>query len=73
MASPQRILPNRPDVSSLVRELYCRRPEARYLEPYELQTLLWSLGCCEDLIPEAEIAAAVEVARSGFEPDMETA
>jgi hypothetical protein len=66
---PQRILPNGPDVLALVRELYSRRPETRGLEPYELQSLLWSLNYCEDLIPEAEIAAAAEVARTDFDPD----
>ena len=53
----------------LVRELYSRRPETRFLEPYELQSLLWSLGYCEDLIPEGELAAAIEVARTDFDPD----
>jgi hypothetical protein len=66
---PQRILPNQPDVLGLVRELYSRRPEARCLEAYELQSLLWSLGYCEELIPEAEIGAAIEVARTDFDPD----
>ena len=58
-----------PNVLGLVRELYSRRPETRNLEPWELQHVLWSLGFCEDLIPEAEIAAAVEVARRDFAPD----
>jgi hypothetical protein len=30
---------NSRDVLSLVRDLYSRRPETRYLEPYELQSL----------------------------------
>ncbi len=47
-----------------VRELYSRHPEAFYLQPYELQSLLWSLGYTEDLADEGEIAAAVEVART---------
>ncbi len=46
-----------------VRDLYSRHPEAVYLEPWELQSMLWSLGYTEDLADEAEIAAAVEVAR----------
>jgi hypothetical protein len=53
----------------MVRDLYSKRPETYYLEPYELQSLLWSLSYCDDLIPEAEIAAAIEVARSDFDPD----
>ena len=49
-----------------VRELCSRQPEAFYLEPWELQALLWSLGYTEDLADEAEIAAAVEVARGDW-------
>jgi hypothetical protein len=49
-----------------VRNLYSRRPEAFYLEPWELQSLLWSLGYTDDLADEAEIAAAVEVARGDW-------
>jgi hypothetical protein len=49
-----------------VRDLYSRHPEAFYLEPYELQSMLWSLGYTEDLADEAEIAAAVEVAREDW-------
>jgi hypothetical protein len=65
---PQRIVSNDLHVPSLVRELYSIRPETHYLEPYELRSLLWFLGYCENLIPEAKIAAAVEVARSDFGP-----
>jgi hypothetical protein len=53
----------------MVRDVYSKRPEARDLEPYELQNLLWALGYCEDLMAEAEIAAAIEVARTDFDPD----
>ena len=49
-----------------VRELYSRQPEAFYLEPWELQSLLWSLGYTEELADEAEIAAALEVARGDW-------
>jgi hypothetical protein len=49
-----------------VRELYSRQPEAFYLEPWELQSLLWSLGYTEGLAGEAQIAAAVEVARGDW-------
>jgi hypothetical protein len=34
-----------------------------YLEPWEFQSALFVLGYTEDLADEAEIAAAVEVAR----------
>jgi hypothetical protein len=53
----------------MVRDLYSKRLEARNLEPYELQTLLWSLGYTDELIPEAEISAAIEVARTDLDPD----
>ena len=49
-----------------VRELYSRQPEAYYLEPWELQSLLWSLGYTGGLASEAEIAAVVEVARGDW-------
>ena len=49
-----------------LRELYSRLPETRYREPWELQHVLWSLGYTEDLAVEAEIAAAVEVAREDW-------
>jgi len=49
-----------------VRELYSRRPEVFYLQPWELQSLLWSLGYTEDLVDEGEISAAVEVAREDW-------
>jgi hypothetical protein len=58
--SPQRIIANKPILLAAIRELYSCRPEARFLEPYEVQSLLWSLGYCEDLIPEGEIAAALD-------------
>ena len=57
------------DVLAMVRDVYSKRPETYYLEPYELQSLLWSLGYCEDLPPEAQIAAAIEVARGDLDPD----
>jgi hypothetical protein len=69
MLRPRHSIPSDLDVLAMVRDLYSKRPEARNLEPYEFQSLLWSLGYCEDLIPEAEIAAAVEVARGDFDPE----
>lgn len=54
---------DKPDVLALVWELHSRLPETRSRERYELQSLLWSLGYCEDLISESEIAAAIEAAR----------
>ena len=57
------------NVLAMLRELYSKHPEARYREPYELQSLLWSLGYADELLDEGEIAAAVEVARTDFDPD----
>ena len=67
--SPQRIIANEPNLLASIRELFSRLPESRYHEPWELQHVLWSLGYCDDLIPEVEIAAAIEVARTDFDPD----
>jgi hypothetical protein len=58
-----------PDVLAMLRELYSRRPEARGLEPYELQSLLWSLNYTDELLDEAEIASAAEIARRDSDPD----
>jgi hypothetical protein len=47
-------------------ELYSRHPEYFHHEPWELQHVLFSLSYVEDLAGEAEIAAAVEVAREDW-------
>ena len=57
------------DVLPMVRDLYSRRPETQDLEPWELQTLLWSLNYTDALLLGGEIAAAVEVARTRFDLD----
>jgi hypothetical protein len=49
-----------------VGDLYSRRPETYHLHLWELQHLLFSLGYTEDLADEAEIDAAVEVARTDW-------
>ena len=49
-----------------IRDLYSRLPETYLLEPWELVHILYSLGYVGDLVDEAEIAAAVEVARSDW-------
>jgi hypothetical protein len=46
-----------------LRDLYCRLPETCFLQPWELQSLLWSLRYTDDLADEAEISAAVEIVR----------
>jgi hypothetical protein len=65
--APSRILPAEPDVPALVRELYSRVPEARTLEPYELQGTLWLLRYTDQLFDEGELAAAIEVARTDWD------
>ena len=69
MLAPTHILHDPPCLLAAIRDLYSHRPESFFLEPWEMQSLLWSLGYCEDLAPEAEIAAAVEVARGDYDPD----
>jgi hypothetical protein len=49
-----------------LRDLYSRLPETYHLQPWELQHVLFSLGYTDDLADEAEIAAAVEVARTDW-------
>jgi len=49
-----------------IRELYSRLPETYLLEPWELAHVLFSLGYVEDLVDEAQIAAAAEVARGDY-------
>jgi hypothetical protein len=49
-----------------LRDLYSRPPETYLLEPWELQHVLFSLNYVDDLADEAEIAAAVEVARGDY-------
>ncbi len=49
-----------------VRDLYSKQPEYWYLQPWELQWLLYALTYTDELENEAVIAAAVEVARSDY-------
>jgi len=63
------IVAHEPDLLASVRELFSRRPETRFLEPWEMQHILFSLGYCDGLAAEAEISAAVEVARGDYDPE----
>jgi hypothetical protein len=63
------IVAHEPNLLASVRELYSRLPEARTLAPYELQGTHWLLHYTNELAPEAEIAAAVEVARGDYDPE----
>ncbi len=47
------------EMAPMLRDLYRRHAEARFLAAWELQTLLWSLGYADELLDEGEIAAAV--------------
>jgi hypothetical protein len=49
-----------------IRALYSERPEYFHHDPWELSHVLFSLGYVEDLVGEAESAAAMEVARSDY-------
>jgi hypothetical protein len=51
------------------REVYSRHPDTRYLEPWELQHVLYSLNYTNGMAEEADIAAAVKVARTDWAPD----
>jgi hypothetical protein len=63
------IISNPVDLLASVRELYSRLPETYYLDAWELQNVLFSLGYRDGLVPEADIAAAIEVARTDWEPE----
>ena len=64
------IVTHEPDLLASVRELFSRLPETRYLEPWELQHVLYSRNYFDDLAEEAEVAAAIEVARTDFDPEV---
>jgi hypothetical protein len=49
-----------------IRDLYSRQPEYSHHEPWELQWILYALNYTDELENEAEIAAAVEVARGDY-------
>jgi hypothetical protein len=49
-----------------IRDLYSRLPETYHLQPWELVHVLFSLGYTGELEDEAEIAAAIEMARGGW-------
>jgi hypothetical protein len=49
-----------------IRDLYSKSQEYSHHEPWEHAHVLFSLGYVEDLAGEAEIAAAVEVARTDY-------
>ena len=64
------IIADDPNLLASIRELYSRRPETRFREAWELQHILYSLGYTDGLAEEAEIAAAIKVARTDFDPEV---
>ena len=68
--TPIRIITDEPDLLSSIREAYSRLPETYYREPWEMQHVVFSLGYTDELADEAEIAAAIEVARIDFDPEV---
>jgi hypothetical protein len=50
----------------IIRQLFSERPEYFHHEPWELAHVLYSLNYVDDLADEAEIGAAVEVARGDY-------
>lgn len=73
MLAPTLIVHDSPCLLAAVRELYSRLPETRYLEPWELQHVLFSVGYTDGLADEGVIAAAIEVARTDWTPNERTA
>jgi hypothetical protein len=53
----------------LVRELFSRYPEMRYLQAWELESALFLLGYTDELEDEDVIEAARDVALTDFDPD----
>jgi hypothetical protein len=53
----------------MVRDLYLKHPEYRHHETWELAHVLFSMRYTDDLLEEGEIAAAIEEARTDFDPD----
>jgi hypothetical protein len=56
------------EVLPMLRELFSRRPET-FFEAWEWQSLLFLLCYSDGLVPEAEIVAAMEVARGDYDPE----
>jgi hypothetical protein len=64
------IVTHEPNLLASTREVSSRLPETRYLEPWELQHVLYSLNYTNGLAEEADIAAAIKVARTDFDPEV---
>jgi hypothetical protein len=55
---------NATELVPALRDLYSRLPEMYFNQPWELQSALFVLGYTDALADEAEIAAAMDVART---------
>jgi hypothetical protein len=69
MLAPTTIVHDPPSLLAEIRELYSRLPETRYLDAWELQHVLYSLGYTDDLADETDIGAAIALARADFDPE----
>jgi hypothetical protein len=69
MSRATSIIAAEPNLLASIRELYSRLPETRYFESWEMQDILYSLNYTDDLAEDAEIVAAIEVARTDWTPD----
>lgn len=58
------------EILPLLRDLYSKQPEMRFLQPWELQSALFVLGYVAELLDEWEIAAADETPRKDFYPEV---
>ena len=68
-SAPQRSIQDDLNLLAVIREVYSRLPETYYLQPWELPHILFSLGYTDDLADEAEIDAAINIARTDWTPD----
>jgi hypothetical protein len=57
------------DILPMVRDLYSKHAEYCHHEAWELAHVLFSLGYTDELLDEAEIVAAIELARTDYDPD----
>jgi hypothetical protein len=57
------------DILPMVRDFYSKYPEYRHHEAWELAHVLFPLAYTDELLDEGEIQAAIEVARTDFDPE----
>ena len=68
-SAPRTSIQDDRNLLAVIREVYSRLPETYYLQPWELQLILFSLGYTDELADEAEIDAAINIARTDWAPD----